>query len=272
VTPAPFQYARPKSVAEALALLRPGAQFLAGGQTLVPLLAKRALRPALVIDLNRIAGLSDIELTSSHVKMGALVRLEQARRDPDVGTELAVVRAALRHVANPVIRQRGTVVGNLIANTPGAELPAVAAALGAELLISFQDGRTSRQKVGERLQADAMATHVVWPRQGGAGGFSEISRRDGHGVLVSAALSWGPDGLSVGVGGVCTAGLACPQVALLLTASSPGVPPVTALAAALARDVADQELHDDLHASATYRLAMGAEMVRQAASAMAEGG
>jgi carbon-monoxide dehydrogenase medium subunit len=244
--------------------------LLAGGQTLVPLLARRALRPALVIDINRVAGLSDIEVTASHVKMGALVRLEQARLDPDVGAELSVVRAALRHVANPVIRQRGTVVGNLVANTPGAELPAVAAALGAELLLSFQDGRTGRQKAGERLPDDAMATHVVWPRQSGACGFAEISRRDGHGVLVCAVLSHGPGGLSVGVGGVCTEGLACPHLALLLTANSSAVPDIAALAAALARDVAGRPLHDDCHASATYRLAMGAEMLRQAAVAMAE--
>jgi len=269
VTPAAFQYARPQTVAEALALLRPGAQILAGGQTLVPLLVKRAVRPDLVIDLNRVVGLSDIEVTSSHVKMGALVRLEQARLSPAVGAELAVLTAALVHVANPVIRQRGTVVGNLVANTQGAELPAIAAALGAELLISFQDGRTSRQHVGERIPADAMATHVLWPRQGGACGFKEVSRRDEHGVVVCAAVSHGPGGLSVGVWGVCASGLACPQLALLLTSSFPGVPELSDLAATLARDVAGRELHDDGHASATYRLAMGAEMVRQAAFAMA---
>ncbi len=271
MTPASFAYARPHTVDEAVALLRPGAQYLAGGQTLVPLLARRALRPALLIDLNRVAGLSDIEVTSGHVKMGALVRLEQARLAPEVAAELAVVRAALWHVANPVIRQRGTVVGNLVANTPGAELPAVAAALGAELLIRFQDGRTGRQRAGEPLQADALATHVLWPRQGGACGFKEVSRRDGHGVLVCAALSLGPGGLSVGVGGVCTAALACPQLASLLTASAPCIPALADLAAALARDVAEQKPHEDVHAGATYRLAMGAEMVRQAALAMAEG-
>ncbi len=271
MTPAAFRYARPQTVAEAVALLRPGAQLLAGGQTLVPLLVKRAVRPDLVIDLNRIAGLSDIEVTASHVTMGALVRLEQARLSPAVGAELAVVRAALAHVANPAIRQRGTVVGNLVANTQGAELPAVAAALGAELLISFRDGRSSRQHAADHIPADTMVTHVLWPRQGGACGFKEVSRRDGHGVLVCAALSRGPGGVSVGVGGVCAGGLACPQLASLLTSSSPGVPERSALAAALARDVAGRTLHDDGQAGATYRLAMGAEMVRQAAFAMADG-
>lgn len=271
MTPAAFQYARPQSVAEALALLRPGAQLLAGGQTLVPLLARRVARPSLVIDLNRIMGLAEIELTSSHVKMGALVRLEQARLDPAVGAELAVVRAALGYVANPVIRRRGTVVGNLVVNGPGAELPAVAATLGAELLISFQDGRTGRLKAGVRPPVEAMATHVLWPRQGGPGGFAEVSRRDGHGVLVCAALSYGPEGLSAGVGGVCAAGFACPEVALLLTGSAPGLPETAALAAALTCDIAERSLYADLHAGSAYRLAMGAEMVRRAMLMMAKG-
>src|SRR5580658_418603 len=143
--PAPFRYARPGSVAEAVGLLAKhgaAARLLAGGQSLMPLLVRRVERPSLVIDINRIAGLDEIEILPTRIRMGTLVRQEQALRSPVVRQEVAGLAAALAWVANPVVRQRGTIIGNLVTNSPGAELPAVALALGAEFLVRDARGET----------------------------------------------------------------------------------------------------------------------------------
>lgn len=275
MTPAAFRYARPDSVAAAVALLGPRAQLLAGGQSFVPLLVRRAARPDLVIDINRIPGLAEIDILPGAIRMGALVRLEQARCSAIVRAELAVLAAALGWVANPVIRRRGTVVGNLVMHAPGAELPAVAVALGADFLIRTPDGRTETIAAHAPVPAGTMVTHVLWPRRPGAGGFYEVSRREGHVGVVSAAVSCTGDAvhhdIRVGLSGICKTALACNAVAGVLTAAWPVVPPARALAPALRADIAERPLHGDLQAGANYRLAVAPEVIRRAAQSMPAG-
>src|ERR1700728_3728907 len=195
--PAPFRYARPGSVAEAVGLLAvhgTAARLLAGGQSLMPLLARRIERPSLVIDINRIAGLDEIEISPTRIRMGALVRQEQALRSPVVRQEVAGLAAALAWVANPVVRQRGTVIGNLVTNSPGAELPAVALALGAEFAVRHADGEEivpAAALLGPQqgVPLHAMITHVLWPRRPAGAGFYEVARRDGHAPVVSALVT-----------------------------------------------------------------------------------
>src|SRR5260370_40495341 len=138
LTPSGFSYAGPGSLDEVVALLGDygaDARVLAGGQSLIPLLAQRAVRPRLVIDINRIPDLDRIEIRPDHIRMGALVRQEQARLSSAVRDEVCGLSEALDWVASPVIRERGTVVGNLDANTPGAELPAAPAARTTTLAV-----------------------------------------------------------------------------------------------------------------------------------------
>jgi CO/xanthine dehydrogenase FAD-binding subunit len=295
VTPAAFHYARPDSVAAAVALLNPRSQLLAGGQSLVPLLVRRAARPELVVDINRIPGLADIDIEPGAIRMGALVRLEQARCADIVRTELAVLAAALGWVANPVIRRRGTVVGNLVMNAPGAELPAVAVALGAQFLICGRDGNTATIPAHQPLPPASMVTHVVWPRQTGCGGFYEVSRRDGHVGIVGAAVSRNSTDthdyssadthdesrddirdaarcdIRVGVSGLCATGLACKAVAQVLADAHPAAPELPALAEALRADIGDRPLYGDLQAPAKYRLRVTPEVIRRAAQSMPAG-
>jgi len=279
MTPAAFDYARPDSVAAALALLHPNAQLLAGGQSFVPMLVRRAARPALVIDINRIPGLAQIELLPGTIRMGALVRLEQARCSDLVKSELAVLAAALEWVGNPVIRRRGTVVGNLVMNAPGAELPAVAVALGAKFLIRTRDGNTTTNPAHQALPGGSMVTHVLWPRQTGCGGFHEVSRRDGHVGVVSAAVSQNRDDsrediraeIRVGLSGICATGLACQAVARIIAAAQPAAPELRALAEALRADIGDRPLYGDLQAPIKYRLQVAPEVIRRAAHSMQAG-
>jgi carbon-monoxide dehydrogenase medium subunit len=274
--PAPFAYARPESVTGAARLLYAhgaAARVLAGGQSLVPLMTRRLARPALVIDINRIAGLDAIELLPTQVRMGALVRQEQALRSPIVRQHVAGVAEALAWVANPVVRQRGTVVGNLVANTPGAELPAVALALGAEFIVRRRDHETTVPAaellgVGAEMPLDAMITHVLWPRRAGAAGFYEVARRDGHAPVVSAMVTLSGDDCRVAVSGVCAAGLSCPTTARLIARAFPQLPTISDLARALEVDRTGPA-YGDACSNAAYRLDVAPVVSRRAAELMA---
>lgn len=266
MTPAPFDYARPRSIAEALGLLASGgadALILAGGQTLVPLLARRVLRPGLIVDINHVAGLDMIEILPGFIRMGALVRLEQARQSAEVRRHVALLAAALAWVANPVVRRRGTVVGNLVANTPGAELPAVARTLDAQFTLGHSDEVLSAESQLSRQAAGGLVTHVLWPRSAMAAGFWEVSRRNGHSPIVGAAVSVGDGDCRVGVSGVCARALRAETVARVIDSAWPALPSMSRLVAALHADL-DQPVHADVQANATYRLDVAPTVIRRA--------
>jgi carbon-monoxide dehydrogenase medium subunit len=274
VKPAPFQYVQAGSAGEAVRLLAThGAQarLLAGGQSLMPLMIRRIERPCLIIDINRIPGLDAIEIAPTQLRMGALVRQEQALRSPLVRHHAAGVAAALAWVANPVVRRRGTVIGNLVTNSPGAELPAVALALGAEFVLQYPD-RVATLPAAELLGADrklppeAMVTHVLWPRRAGRVGFCEVARREGHAPVVSAMVSESQGEWRVAVSGVCSTGLACPTVARVL-ADDPRAAHLEDLAQALRADLTGP-LYGDAHSSARYRFEVAPLISRRAAQGM----
>jgi carbon-monoxide dehydrogenase medium subunit len=261
-------------VTEAVTLLAThgaGSRLLAGGQTLMPLMARRIERPEWVIDINRIEGLNQIELLPTHIRMGALVRQEQARRSEVTREYAAGVTEALAWVANPVVRQRGTVVGNLVANSPGAELPAVALALRAEFVVRYPDGEatlTAAALLGgaaarKELPADAMITHVLWPRRTGSAGFYEVARRDGHSPVVSAMVSVSGSDCRVALSGVCAGGLSCSAAARVIARQFPRPPDGVELAGAIEHDLTGP-LYGDIYSSARYRLQVAPEIIRRA--------
>lgn len=140
MTPAAFDYARPDTVGDALALLaRDGAVALAGGQSLVPLLADRSLTPSLVVDLGRIAALRGIERLPLGLRVGAVVRLAEIAASP-LAAGLPLLTEAIASVATPAIRNRGTLAGNLVRASPNGELPVAAVALDARLVLERPGG------------------------------------------------------------------------------------------------------------------------------------
>lgn len=273
--PAPFRYVRPGSVAEAVGLLvthGAAARLLAGGQSLMPLLTRRIERPELVIDINRIAGLDQIEVSPTHIRMGALVRQEQARRSSIVRKESAGVAEALAWVANPVVRQRGSVVGNLVTNSPGAELPAVALALGAEFVLRSRNGEETVSAAtllgpDKRVPVNAMVTHVLWPRRAGPVGFYEAARRHGHAPVVSAMVTLSDGECKVAVSGVCRTGLSCPTMARVIAQQFPRPPERGDLERAL-RDDLTGPVYGDAFSSAHYRLDVAPVISQRAARLM----
>ncbi|MCP9984157.1 FAD binding domain-containing protein [Actinomadura madurae] len=141
--PPPFGYHAPATLAEALDALAaaPGGKVLAGGQSLIPLLNMRLAAPSDLVDINRVAGLDTVHVGDGGVRVGALARHARVERSAEAAAVQPLLGQALRHVAHPVIRNRGTVVGSLAHADPAAELPAVLAVLGGTVEAASARGR-----------------------------------------------------------------------------------------------------------------------------------
>ncbi len=206
--PAAFEYVRPRAVEEALATKsRHGedARFLAGGQSLMPAMNFRLAQPAVLIDLNEIAGLGFIDAAPAGLRIGAMTRYRALERDAAVARAQPLLREALPHVAHPQIRNRGTLGGNLANADPASELPAIALALRARLrarslrgerLISADDffqGALSTALAPDEMLLDIELPDLP-PRAGCA--FLEVARRRGDFALmgVAAVVVLGDDG------------------------------------------------------------------------------
>jgi aerobic carbon-monoxide dehydrogenase medium subunit len=203
VKPAPFDYHRPASLDEALALLAadPDAKPLAGGQSLVPMLNFRLARPSALVDLGGIAGLSGVRVDGGTLVVGAMTRqwdLEHAAETP------ALLREALGHVGHTATRCRGTVGGSLVHADPTAELGVCAVALGAELVVAGPGGRRSvpaeeffLSVFMTALEPGELLVEVRFPLST-SGAFEEHSHRHGDFAVVCVAVA----GDRVAIGGV----------------------------------------------------------------------
>jgi carbon-monoxide dehydrogenase medium subunit len=194
-----FAYARPASVADALALLaghEGEARVLAGGQSLAPMLNFRVAAPKVLVDINRIAALSGIAVAKDHVRIGALTRQVELERSADVARHLPLIAQAMPHVAHPAVRNRGTFGGSCALADPAAELPACALALGATFVVAGRKGerRVAAQEFFRGMYATALAPDELllaaeFPLAGSgyASAFGELARRHGDYAMVGIA-------------------------------------------------------------------------------------
>jgi CO/xanthine dehydrogenase FAD-binding subunit len=198
VKPAPFEYHRPGTLDEALALLEdPDAKPLAGGQSLVPMLNFRLARPSALVDLSEL-GLDGIRLEDGALVVGAMTRQWDLEHHVDA---YPLLRDALHYVGHTATRCRGTVGGSLVHADPTAELPVCALALGAEL-------RTTRRTIPAveffvsvfttALEPGELLTEIRFPEPAGETSFQEVAHRDGDFAVVCMARN----GDRVAVGGV----------------------------------------------------------------------
>lgn len=144
--PAPFEYARPATLDEAVSTLAQGgeeAKVLAGGQSLMPLLRLRLAYPELVIDLNRVAELRGVRDEGDSLAIGAMTAHHDVVRDPLVQQHCALLAKATATVADPAVRHRGTLGGSLAHCDAAGDLPAVAVALDAEMVAAGPNGQRS---------------------------------------------------------------------------------------------------------------------------------
>ena len=277
--PAPFAWHGPDSVAEAVAVLAeygPDAKVLAGGQSLIPLLAMRIAAPDHLVDINRIAGLDAVTVTAAGVTVGALARHTRVERDGAANAVQPLLTQALRLVAHPTIRNRGTTVGSLAHADPAGELTAVLALTGGTVTaVSVRGERVIgaadffRGPLESALAPDELAVRAFFPRMTAGGGtsFVEIARRHGDYALC-------------GVGAIAelndAGGLRALRCGYLSVSETPLVLDLTDAwtageqqAAELARAAVDPVT--DIHASADYRRQLAAVLtiraVRQAISA-----
>jgi carbon-monoxide dehydrogenase medium subunit len=271
VKPAPFVYVSAETVDEVVDALREHgdeAKILAGGQSLVPLMNMRLAVPGVLVDVNRVAELQGVTANGS-IEVGATTRQATLENAPDAPE---LVRRALRHVAFPGVRRRGTVGGSIAHADPAAELPAVLLALGGEVVARGPAG--SRTIAADdlfvtyfttSLAADEVLTQVRFPRQGVRTGFAEVSRKTGDFALAGAAVAVELDGPSVRSARVVLFGVADRPIRsaaaeLALTGRT------LAESAADAGHAAAEELDakSDSHASAAYRKEVVPVLVRRA--------
>jgi carbon-monoxide dehydrogenase medium subunit len=192
--PAPFAYVRPATLDDAVAELSAtggDGKVLAGGQSLVPVLAMRLGRPGTLVDINGVAGLDTIDRRGPVLRIGATTRQRQLERSP-AGADVPLLGLALPFVGHRELRSRGTVCGSLAHADPGAELPAVASCLGATLEVVGPSGRRTlpateffQGAMTTAVGMDEVLAAVEFPvaRPGEGFGFAEIARRHGDFAL-----------------------------------------------------------------------------------------
>jgi aerobic carbon-monoxide dehydrogenase medium subunit len=273
-----FDYACPTTLAEAVQLLasRQETKALAGGQSLVPMLAFRLLHPALLVDLRKLDDLRGLRITESGVALGAMVRWREIEDDARLATAHPLLQTAVAHVAHYQIRNRGTVGGSIAHADPAAELPGIALTCEAEIAVTGTSG--ARVIKAADFFTGALATALApdeiivevrlppWPARR-RWGFAEFARRRGDFALAAAAVFYDEDARGrardphVGVIGVADRPRRLAGVEALLNGQ---VVDEATIAAADAATAAAVDPPDDIHAGADYRRALAGTMVERA--------
>jgi aerobic carbon-monoxide dehydrogenase medium subunit len=278
------EYEAPKTVSEAVELLaqhQDEASVLAGGQSLIPLLALRLARPAVLIDINGIDELSGVSAADGWVAIGAMTREYVAEESETIADTVPLLAAALPLIGHEAIRNRGTIGGSLAHADPAAELPAVARALDAEFVVRGQSGErvvpaaewfegfltTSRRP-------DELLVEVRFPAAGRGTGisFQEVARRHGDFAIVGLAASLTLSGGAISDARLAFAGLSDVPVRAtdaedLLAGEEPS-PELFDEAAR--RATGDTDPPADLHGSSDYRRKVAAALVRRGLRAAAD--
>ncbi len=264
---APFEYSRAADIDEACAWLAAdeNARIIAGGQTLVPMMAMRLARPTRLVDINRIAGLSYIRADGDAIAIGATTRQCDLERDALVARDLPLMAKAIPWIGHAATRARGTIGGSLSNADPAAEQALMAVTLDA--VLNYREaGKTAEIKARDffigpmvtALPAAACLTGVRYPVwRGKIGiGFHEVNARRSDFAFVSAAVQveLGADGMckriAIGVGAATDFPMRLDSAEAQLTGT---MLDAAAVKDAVTQALADIEAMDDLHASAAYR-------------------
>jgi len=277
-------YEAPETVAEAVGLLaehQDEASVLAGGQSLIPLLALRLARPALLIDINGLGELSGVSAADGWIAIGAMTREYVAEESQLVADAVPLLAAALPLIGHEAIRSRGTIGGSLAHADPAAELPAVALALGAEFVVRGRSGERVipaaewfEGYLATSRRPDEILVEVRFPAAGPDTGaaFQEVARRHGDFAIVglAASLSFTDGAISdtrLAFSGVADVPVRAADAEEFLAGERPS-PEVFEEAAR--RATAGLDPPADLHGSAEYRKKIAATLVRRGLQAAAD--
>jgi carbon-monoxide dehydrogenase medium subunit len=274
----PFEYACPTTLSDAVALLASHdgeAKPLAGGQSLVPMLAFRVASPSLLVDLRKLAELRQIKIADDGVTLGAMVRWRDILDDARLRVAHPLLVSAVEHVAHYQIRNRGTVGGSIAHADPAAEMPGIVVTCEAKIaVIGKAGGRVIdaanffQGPLMTALKPDEIITEIrlpAWPAKRRFG-FQEFARRRGDFALAAAMLYYDEqDGTArnahVGAIGIADRPLRLPAVEQVLNGNRLDEAIIAKAEAAASASV---EPADDIHAGGAYRKALIGVMVERA--------
>jgi CO/xanthine dehydrogenase FAD-binding subunit len=265
---ASFAYSRPADVAEACALLAAddGARVIAGGQTLVPMMAMRLARPTRLIDIARIAALSYVRAEDGGIAIGACTRQCAIEREAMVAGKLPLLSRAVPFIGHAATRARGTVGGSLANGDPAAELPLIAVTLDATL--RYRDGSKDGEIAARDFYMGPMTTTLpsgscltsvqfpVWPGEAVGTGFHEVNARRSDFAFVAAAVQIALDQeakvkrIAIGIGAATDTPLRLSDAERQFTGGALDEKHVVETLRAV---LADIDMLNDLHASSDYR-------------------
>jgi carbon-monoxide dehydrogenase medium subunit len=266
--PAPFDYNRASSAAEAISLVGEygdEAKFLAGGHSLLPLMKLRLAQPAVLIDIARITDLSYIRDAGDHIAIGALTRHMDVEKSPIVLQHAPLLANAASHVGDPQVRHRGTIGGSIAHSDSASDLPATTLALGATYIAQGPNGTREIAAIDfykgfleSALEPDEMLTEIRVPKMNGATwGFQKFNRRAQDWAIVGVA-AW-KRGTESGVALVNMG-----SVPVLATSVSKAIASGASISEAAELAAAEAEPQSDLNASAEYRVHLSKVLVRRA--------
>lgn len=266
--PAPFEYVRAGTAAEAIDLVvqhGEDAKFLAGGHSLLPLMKLRLAQPAILIDIARITDLSYVRDAGDHLAIGALTRHSDVEHSPIVKQHAPLLAYAASHVGDPQVRHRGTIGGSIAHSDSASDLPATTLALGATYVAQGPNGTREiaaadfyKGFLESALEPDEMLTEIRVPKMNGATwGFQKFNRRAQDWAIVGVA-AW-KRGTESGVGLVNMG-----SVPILATSVAAAIASGASIADAAELAAAEAEPQSDLNASAEYRVHLSKVLVRRA--------
>lgn len=266
--PAPFEYVRAGSAAEAISLIGQHgdeAKFLAGGHSLLPLMKLRLAQPSVLVDIGRVSDLSYIRDAGDHIAIGALTRHMDVETSPVLAEHVPLLAHAAGHVGDPQVRHRGTIGGSIAHSDPASDLPATTLALGATYVAQGPNG-TREIPAGEffhgflqtALEPDEMLTEIRVPKMNGAGwSFQKFNRRAQDWAIVGVA-AWRRNGDS----GVALVNMG--SVPILASSVSSALAGGASIADAAEQAAAESEPQSDLNATPEYRVHLAKVLVRRA--------
>ena len=265
--PAAFDYRAPSTLAEALSILKQrgdDAKVMAGGQSLIPLLKLRFARPELVVDISRLPAMAGIKRDDGHISIGALTRHVDVERSKDLGSWMPMMVEAAHWIADPLVRNRGTVAGSVCHADPQGDWGSVMLALGAQLVARSEGGERIIGADGfftgpftTALRPDEVVTEIRIPApRGRAGGaYLKLERKVGDFATVATAVHLELDGAKIARAGIGLTAVGATN--LKATAAEKALTgheatdELIAEAARLAAEAAEPK--DDIRGSAAYK-------------------
>ncbi len=279
----PFEYTCPATINEAVALLANHggeAKPLAGGQSLMPMMAFRIAQPSLLVDLRKLPGLKEIKIGADGVRLGALVRWRDILDDKRLSAAHPLLQEAISHVAHYQIRNRGTVGGSCAHADPASEMPGIAqtceatfSAIGKAGARTIKAADFFQGALTTALKPDEIVTEIHLPAWPAARryGFQEFARRRGDFAMAGVALYYDLDGgkaknAHIGVFGVGDCQRRLPKAEAALNGHTVDEALAVKVGEAAAAEVEPQE---DIHASSAYRRALAGTLTERALKAAA---